>query len=136
MSAAPHKDPLATPRAERTNTPLVMMESLGPLALSDFSANGFELLVWRTTGPDNYALAKTGEEPPDARAITTPISEFGAHVLAFEILAGELTGARLEEFAKTLAAYVFAKGQDTGGMARQRRHLQQLARDHGFGGDA
>ena len=133
MSAAPYKAPQGTPRAMREKPPLVMVESLGPLALSDFTAPGFEMLVWRTTGADNYALAQTGDGSPDERAVTTPISEFGAYVLAFEMLAGELDPEQFKKFAKSLAAYVFAKGQDTGGMDRQRQHLEQLARDHGFG---
>ncbi len=127
------------PRAERAAPPFVMVDSLGPLALSDFVAEGFELLVWRTSGATSYALARCGDlvadVPLDERLVTTPISELGAHVTAFEILAGELPRERLEKFAKTLAAFVFAQAQDTGGIARQQRHLKRLAREHGFGGD-
>ncbi len=130
MDAAPN----TTPRAERASSPFVMIESLGPLALAGFDAPGFELAIYRTDGATSYALARTGEEPLDERLVTKPMSEFGAYVLAFEILAGELSKEHLEDFAKTLAAYVFAKEQDTGGIARQRRHLEKLARDHGFGG--
>jgi len=112
----------------------VQVEILGPVQLSDFQAGTLEVVVYRTAPEPNYAVAIAGDRPIDARLVSTPISSFGANVLAFELLSGGVPEAHREDAILTLSAWVFGSRMDNGGAERQRKHLEEVVRNHGFGG--
>jgi hypothetical protein len=111
----------------------VRVDVLGPVEVGCFAAGTLEVVAYRTHPETSYAVAIAGDRPVEDQLVSTPISSFGANVLAFEILSGGLPAEHQDDAVMTLAAWVFGSQLDSGGADRQRKHLEEVARSHGFG---
>jgi len=111
----------------------VQVDILGPVQLGDFAAGTLEVVAYRTSPETSYAVAIAGDRPIDERLVSTPISSFGASLLAFELLSSGIPRAHQENAVMSLAAWVFGSQLDNGGADRQRKYLEEVAKSHGFG---